>query len=597
VCIASCVCAALTFATATHADSSHRTKRNEQPAASPNTLVVLVTVAGTHSVRSEFLQSFVARLSSLAGPVMSIGQALDAVTANISRAPHLVNTSFETRVRACDEKHLGALYASTVRSNNKPIFQDCFEPAQDHLEWISRVAPVGQAVFDACLHQVGLWLKAKKEAEATMQAFECRRLVPNGVATEDMHEPQVIGHVAAADAELKKLATPDLRVEADKNGCSVYVNGVHRGTTPLALKKLPPGKHAVQVQCASDSPSGARGDSEYTQAIRAHVHEVELPPAGDPIVLHVDTRFDSVFSAYGPSLTYPSEQERTVHALLDALYIAKRLRMPQLWMLTPTSASQVRADKVDIQDNRILASVWLKNAELPSSDESIEFYVIKNAVDNNQSAEVVQPKVAAPRSAWSYSAQSLSAAENTTVEFTNPTTPRVTPGAATTPPTPLGWILAGAGVTALGMATALQLRWNAESSNDPEPVGYAALALGGGAALSVGLPFFLPDKNGIPWWTWLTAAAGTYLAVAGVYSVLTDGDCVGVYDQNGICSEEVVGRNMGIIQIAAGLPLMSIPLIYALRGTRDTPDTRAPATRAGWSLHLTGTGVGLRALW
>lgn len=98
------------------------------------------------------------------------------------------------------------------------------------------------------------------------------------------------GALAEAQAKLAAAPLADLKIESAPKGSEVFVNGVHRGITPLTLKKLPVGRYCVEIKTVHHQP---------------YRRYIDLEPEQSP-VLTVKLARSSVATRVGPRTVPPS---------------------------------------------------------------------------------------------------------------------------------------------------------------------------------------------------------------------------------------------------------------------------------------------------
>lgn len=149
--------------------------------------------------------------------------------------------------------------------------------AERSLETLNRETQHARQLLDACLALVRSSLHEGRRQDAVEQAMSCRRLVPDLLPSSSAHPAIVVGVLAEADDELRRMRIGSITVQhAPPRSCAVYFNGRQLGMTPFALDRAAVGSYRVQVECG-DKRAG-------------RVHVVQL---GDqPVQLEVDTAFD-----------------------------------------------------------------------------------------------------------------------------------------------------------------------------------------------------------------------------------------------------------------------------------------------------------------
>lgn len=187
--------------------------------------------------------------------------------------------------------------------------------AERAAEALNRETLRARQVLDTCLFGVRASIETGDEENARAQARECRRLVPRMQPTGYAHTPEVRAVVAEVDASLAAEVTGHLVVVSRPAGCSVRVNGVYFGSSPLVTDELPRGSYRVQVEC-DDAHAG-------------RVHRIELGEAATRV--EVDVAFERVLRAEGSvRLVYGTDDARDTRLVGDARTLARQLGTPLL---------------------------------------------------------------------------------------------------------------------------------------------------------------------------------------------------------------------------------------------------------------------------
>lgn len=119
------------------------------------------------------------------------------------------------------------------------------------LTFLNREESHAQRVLDTCLYMVRTLLEIGNESGARQRAHECAVIAPGTSPQELMHPPSTL---ALFQDAFRKGADSSRRlwVESDRDGCTVRINGVASGVTPLEWTATSDGTYAVQVECLKD---------------------------------------------------------------------------------------------------------------------------------------------------------------------------------------------------------------------------------------------------------------------------------------------------------------------------------------------------------
>ncbi|MCA9616303.1 MAG: PEGA domain-containing protein, partial [Myxococcales bacterium] len=345
------------------------------------------------------------------------------------------------------------------------------------------------------------------------------------------------------DAAIAREPLGRLVVESEPSGCAVRLAGVASGQTPFTLVDLAQGTYGVQVECSPED--------------RGRVHRVEVR-TGETRV-HIDTRFESVLRS-----------RPIVHAhgddALDALKKLSRRMDVSIVALEPTARGGWTARLIERNDVG-------ERVELGLRGEAHEFVVSLRDGDGGS------------RPARSSRSDDV---ERSPVWLAT------------------GLVLVAAGVGAYGGGIAThRLRAKAGDTyaelqaTDPEfvqrqqdwlayQVPTHVLAYVGGAFVAAGFAFALPEREGTPWWAWLSGGVGLLTAGLGAALVVTLPDCEQVAETQRACVNRGQGGQRSSFLVSTALPLLTVPFTYLFG--RDAPvrvEGSGSATHA--TLSLRGT--------
>jgi hypothetical protein len=445
------------------------------------------------------------------------------------------------------------------------------------LESLNRESLAARQLLDSCLFIVRARLQARKPEAARAQALECRRLVPDIEPEAAVHPPDVIGELAAAEATIEMQSPGSLRVTSEPSGCPVFIQGRNLGQTPLELPRLSRGEYRVQVECVP----GQFG----------RVHRVTLGPSRT--VVHVDSRFDSaVQSSDTVSLRYPNDALEKKYAATHAVEIGRAVGARYVALVMPERqvAGRVRITAFEVESGKWLASVLaaLDDANaLRSASAAAEALVAGRSLDFT-----VEPPapLSAPVELEAPVALAAPVSERSNALSLDAPAQKDESGG----PGVLAWSLGAVGAVAhvIGWglyAQQLALEADYRKVRDLEDTAEAErrldnieafelapllTAFGGSALMTASLPMLLPDTGSAspPVLGYVAGGAGVAIAGAGAYLLIAGGSC-DRFDALGRCDDVPATTRLGAMLISASLPLLSIPIVYWVRGLGVSDDT------------------------
>lgn len=269
--------------------------------------IVRVQVGGTSPTETE---ADAAALASIPGALEG-AEAVRRFEARHSVAAQSVNPTeielWANRSRAA-LRHLSRGDYAAARS----ALLEAQRIAERAAEAMNRETVRARQVLDTCLYVVRASLETHDLAGAEQQARQCRHLVPRLQATAYSHPPEVRELLARIDAELADEQAGTLEVGSEPSGCTVRINGVYFGTTPLATSELGSGDYRVQVECDEGAPG--------------RVHAVRL--GSDDVRLDVDVAFENAIrSSDSLALAYADVATAEARAARDARTLARALEV------------------------------------------------------------------------------------------------------------------------------------------------------------------------------------------------------------------------------------------------------------------------------
>ncbi len=595
---------------------------NAQPASSfssrSSTNPKFVTVVTGHD--SVDAASLVAAGEHVAGVV--------AARAGDGLGPEAAGTLFQARGSASSERasrseaaellsdaqKLQLLVATEDYRSAEQVAAELMRRAERLRTAFGRDSQLAGAAFRGCLYRVQGALQRGQRSNARAFAAECRRLVPHREVSPQKFPPEVVGIIAEVDAELR-LRARDMRVESIPEGCPIFLNGQPVGATPSVVPGLLPGDYGVRVDCG-----GRTG----------RVHMVTV--VGEPITVRIDDRFDRTLSTdAGLTFQYPDGTTHDQYVVTDAITVARTLKIPLALVLSPVhldpsedgnpsdrasdEKGDVRVDLVHAKRGEIIASAWTRSR----GTRLFRANAIAAAFSRSKSVDLrgAQPSTTTawvPPVAPDLEASGLAFGDDTprADEAKSPRTRRSGQPSATRQG--FGWALLGIGVAGLASGGALAAKWSSDteavwagSTTDTTTPGFLevlsrderrnrlrkavwGIAPASSALLTTSLALILPDRDGVPWWTWLSAAAGAGLAGVGAWQIARHG-CTLDTDNDSLCDSGRATSLQGVAMISAGVPLVSVPIIYALRSAFGSSRATQAGTRPAFGVQPTAGGV------
>lgn len=447
--------------------------------------------------------------------------------------------------------------------------------AEQALESMNRDTKTARHVLDACLARLRDAITRGERCEALEEAMRCRRLVPDLSPSASLHPASVIGVLAEADDQLRRLRMGRLRVLSEPEvGCAVYVNGRHLGVTPFRLERAAAGEYRVQVECGR-----APG----------RVHVIQL--GSERSTLRVDSGFDRALRS-GDRLALVHEQADVSEVLLakHAQQVARLVDAEEV-VLVGVDASSAVLRRVDASEGRLLGRARFAWARA----ESMENGELARALESLFEGRIEASEVEA-----STTAETARASRSIASEDKRP--PHVTfePASAVQArrdndraPRGRGLRIAAASLAASGTALlatgvvyeierarsdARLARLELGPAHDKEHARYedAAtlrwLGVGGGFLLTAAVPLWRMGgvaPRTMSWWSYAAGVAGVGVAVWGGIELARHGRCALYLDEG--CYALVETKARAALLWSAAAPLLTIPLdrwIAVRRATR-----------------------------
>jgi hypothetical protein len=464
----------------------------------------------------------------------------------------------------------------------------------DEAQRLSRSAPEAlnrdpkraEKVLGTCLYVVRGLLATGSILLAEQLAQECRQLVLQGTPSPAMHPPNVLetlGRVDAGRAEQKGA----LYVESRPSGCSVRVNGLQVGETPVDVGQLYPGRYRVQVECAEG------------EAGRVHTADVGFAQTD----VFVDARFDSVVRTKPLlSLRYPDTGEGAQHQLGDAERITAIVPAGALILMDEAAPGVLKV--------QLLRGVPLGSQALvlvragPRGPRAVDAAVATAALINGDCKDFTEkePQTIPCSDSVDFRASQLGAVDDLPDDRT-PRGRRIS-----------GLALAGVGSAALltGYVLLAPRASVAESWVDSVVAGMTDTAkqqqwlnLGwtiaitsavGATALVAAMPLALPKRDKPPWWAWLSGGLGLGLAAFSVAYGSTAGS-----EPSAGCSEADLSSadavtcvrrgehvSLAVLTGVTAAPALTVPLVYLFRRKSETIQPHVSVSRRVSAIGIRG---------
>ncbi len=299
------------------------------------------------------------------------------------------------------------------------------------------------------------------------------------------------------------------------------------------------------------------------------VHMLSLQPGKN--ALRIDLRLERVLNTAGRlSLRYDDPAEEQQAQLVDGAVLASTLGSRDLLLIGGTEGGRVTFTHVDVPSGRVLGE-----AVLGHDATEAQLLLAAQSLAHGPPGDVVE---------HSASNRAASPARGGAGKFV------------------LGGIGAAAGVTGSLVAWSVyKSRVTQREEFAVEGEGFdAAVAFArydaaqravwpatlGMVSLSTGLPLLLPEDDGVPGWAWIAGGAGVLVAGAGTALWVSSETCT-----TRQCSADGTDPLLGQLVLLHALPLLAVPLTYALRDVLDDSEEHtvsAICTDAGCSLAVRG---------
>jgi len=431
-------------------------------------------------------------------------------------------------------------------------------PARDYL---NREAARARKIFDTCLMTAYLWERDEKRQQALRQMLECSRNFPGFRPEGHAYPPELRNLFELAKQQLNQQAATALVIRSTKgSACGVRLNGIEVGKSPMRFSDVRAGVTRVQLECQS--------------GVAGRIHAVELKPGEN--TLEIDPEFDAaVHSQAALWLQYSNDSERSARMDADLAKIQAALGSPRVVGLVIEGHNHPR--------------VRVRSITEPPQDVAAIAYSVGQGYNPEAVTDAI--KRVRPRKARRPAVVTAERDDDSPIALEPPPppldpAPETAPAPETPPPSQqnvlAGSLLAIAGVG--GLATGwvfyglryqyrldtLSLRGVLDvsaASYNPE-ASWTLVATGAGSLLlAISDYFWLPDAEGVPALAWVAGGVGVAVTLAGIGFAVLGSHCESYEDGsfspacNGFANDVVFGPMLAM----HGLPLLGIPLSYALR--------------------------------
>jgi hypothetical protein len=493
-----------------------------------------------------------ARLTARGISLVSMHDARDRIQAK-SRAPLAPDaTDLDVLAR---EAHAAVEHVAFGRNAAaKRSVEEVFQRAERALESLNRETKNARAVLDACLALVRSTLTRGERQEALDMAMRCRRLVPDVAPSEFTHPASVIGVLAEADNQLRRMHIGQLNVSSlPESGCATYVNGRHLGVTPFRLDRAAEGEYRVQVECGRTP---------------GRVHLVHL--GEDPVELEVDTELDRALRTESRvALVYDNVPKTQQLASRHGALVARSVRAEEALLISSADA-YVQLTRVSVAQGSTLARVHLRlrsledasRAELDrgldalfegrvEKDAPVDLSVSQSATDQADCQSKLVPRA--------HSSEQDASRRKLALRITS-----------------ASLAAAGAALFVTGVFFEHQRKDAKDKLVTLDPADADAssgvrddlehdkklrwLAVPGGALLTAAVPLARVDvSRGVPWWSYIVGSAGLGLAAWGAVELAKDGKCEIPLATRG-CADTRDSAGRGALLLAGAVPLLTVPI-------------------------------------
>jgi hypothetical protein len=455
-------------------------------------------------------------------------------------------------------------------------------------EALNREKRLSQKVLDTCLYMVRALLETGAEIRARSMTRDCRRLVPRGQPSELRHTPTVLEMLEEVDGA-RSEQTGSIRVKSNPPSCTVRLNGIVIGQTPLEVHNVFPGRYRVQVECDPRT----RG--------RVHVADV----VAGPTEVIVDQRFDDVVGTTPMlHLRYVDASTLTEHRVEDAERVSA---------VTPTSAvlllSAPRSDAFELElyeDSPLKLRGLARIPNEPRGPSRGDIALAVRTLLEGGCTDYTGPQPSPLRCRAPAVEPAMEVSADDAWPFHRPPRARYIAGISLaglgTASLLTGYVLMAPRASA-GESWVDELDMSGGVGSPPqrwETPGTTVLVAApvGGAALVAAMPLALPKRARTPWWAWASGAVGIGAVAASGYLASTVNDQgspeVSCSSSSATAADarRCVKRgqriDFAVLTGVAAAPLLTMPLVYLLRPKRMKLSANVRVSRAGGHVSVRG---------
>jgi len=389
-----------------------------------------------------------------------------------------------------------------------------------------------------CLYIARAQLEDRNERAAREQMIVCSRLFPSLIVDEVAHPPSIRSlheevrlQINAEGGVLSLQSGP-----GDPAGCALRVNGRVIGQTPSVRIALPAGDYSVQAECREGRPG--------------RIQHVRLTN-GATERLVVYARLGQVLETRPVlALVYDDNRALDVGLQHDVALLARMVHTRRVLVVADTGAGSLATRAYEVSETAVdlIGSAQMSR---PIDDNGVRG-AIENVLGRRNETPVAHG----------------------TEHVDEEASAMLWPGVG----------LATAGVITLGIGWGFELSlessWNDFDQLSPSEFGtqrfsQAQRELGetspvlitaalGAAFLTTSLPMWLPEEEGVPWWSWVAGTIGVGLGAWGIYDLVREPDAIGPRD-----ALETTPATRGTLVLGHALPLLAVPLIYLFRPNEE----------------------------
>jgi len=450
-------------------------------------------------------------------------------------------------------------------------------------EELNREAERARQVLDTCLYMVRAYVETRDDASAMNQARACRQLVPGAEPSPYRHTPEVRAIIERVDRNIAAEAPGQLVVTSEPAGCAVRLNGISFGRTPFRMDGIAAGEYRLQVEC--------------DEVERGRIRRIRVG-AGETAV-HVDGAFDhAIRSRPGLGLLYDSAELARTRAGAHANLLGEAMRAGEVWLVWLEAPGRLRVDRISATG---ASSAWLPVNAAQPADADVALSAAVRHLRAGRSVDLEHPEARVGvalelPSAPGQSADEEEAGEAETADLDDALTEREASERRRRMALGLtSGVSAAALVAATGLHVARIRRGEAfaqlfalerQAAWIDLRLPSTLLAAGGGLLATATLPVLLPRRHGVPAAAWVTGGLGVGLAAASIGTALRRPGCPGFGVDRAVCIEREQGGDRAVLLASAAAPLLTVPLIYALRPASVSPEVSV--SRAGAWVTLSG---------